>query len=83
MVNSESTADLLRNLSIISEDANLLKRAARYLRKLASEKSLTDDTLMSSAEYNAKIKRAEQQIKEGKFITLENQQQISSWLNSL
>lgn len=27
-------AELLRNMSIIAEDENLLKRAAKYLRKL-------------------------------------------------
>ena len=31
-------AELLRNMSIIAEDENLLKRAAKYLRKLVSEK---------------------------------------------
>ena len=30
-------AELLRNMSIIAEDENLLKRAAKYLRKLVSE----------------------------------------------
>ena len=31
-------AEILRNMSIIAEDENLLKRAAKYLRKLAAEK---------------------------------------------
>ena len=29
--------EVLRNMSIIAEDENLLKRAAKYLRKLVSE----------------------------------------------
>lgn len=31
-------SEMLRNLSIIVEDENLQKRAAKYLRKLAAEK---------------------------------------------
>ena len=31
-------AEILRNMSIIAEDETLLKRAAKYLRKLVSEK---------------------------------------------
>ena len=31
-------AEILRNMSIIAEDETLLKRAAKYLRKLVSER---------------------------------------------
>lgn len=31
-------AEILRNMSIIADDENLLKRAAKYLRKLVAEK---------------------------------------------
>ncbi len=31
-------AEILRNMSIIAEDENLMKRAAKYLRKLVSER---------------------------------------------
>ncbi len=34
----QMNAEILRNMSIIAEDENLLKRAAKYLRKLAAEK---------------------------------------------
>ena len=34
----EMIAEILRNMSIIAEDENLLKRAAKYLRKLVAEK---------------------------------------------
>ena len=52
-------AEILRNMSIIAEDDNLLKRAAKYLRKLAAEKK--DPTLMTEEEFFAKIDRAEKQ----------------------
>lgn len=31
-------AEILRNMSIIAEDENLMKRVAKYLRKLVSER---------------------------------------------
>ena len=40
----QMNAEILRNMSIIAEDENLLKRAAKYLRKLVSEKE-ADPTL--------------------------------------
>ena len=52
-------AEMLRNMSIIAEDENLLKRAAKYLRKLVAEKK--DPTLMTEEEFFAKIERAEEQ----------------------
>ncbi len=38
----EMNAEILRNMSIIAEDEALLKRAARYLRKLVAEKQADD-----------------------------------------
>ena len=52
-------AEILRNMSIIADDENLLKRAAKYLRKLVAEKE--DATLMTKEEFFAKIERAEKQ----------------------
>ena len=44
----QMNAEILRNMSIIAEDENLLKRAAKYLRKLAAEKE--DPTLFTKEE---------------------------------
>lgn len=44
-------------MSIIAEDENLLKRAAKYLRKLVAEKE--DPTLMTKAEYFRMLDEAE------------------------
>ena len=53
-------AEILRNMSIIAEDESLLKRAARYLRKLAAEKE-NETTLLSKEEFFARIDEARKQ----------------------
>ena len=52
-------AEILRNMSIIAEDENLMKRAAKYLRKLVSEKE--DSTLFTKEEFFARIEKARKQ----------------------
>lgn len=46
MTSLELNAEMLRNMSIIAEDENLLKRVTKYLRKVVAEKTSrlrTDD----------------------------------------
>ena len=75
-------AEMLRNMSIIAEDENLLKRAAKYLRKLVAEKE-ADSTEMTREEFFARVDKAERQIAEGKGITFTNHDDMNKWLNSL
>lgn len=75
-------AEMLRNMSIIAEDENLLKRAAKYLRKLVAEKP-ADPTEMTREEFFARVDKAERQISEGKGITFTNHDDMNKWLNSL
>ncbi|MBR6974915.1 MAG: hypothetical protein IKH80_09875 [Bacteroidaceae bacterium] len=75
-------AEMLRNMSIIAEDENLLKRAAKYLRKLVAEKE-ADPTEMTREEFFARVDKAERQIAEGKGITFTNRDDMNKWLNSL
>jgi len=64
-------AEMLRNMSIIAEDENLLKRAAKYLRKLVAEKR-TDPTLMTKEEFFARIDEAKKgptyELREGETL---------------
>ena len=75
-------AEVPRNTSIIAEDENLLKRAAKYLRKLVAEKP-ADPTEMTREEFFARVDKAERQIAEGKGITFTNRDDMNKWLNSL
>ena len=56
----EMNAELLRNMSIIAEDENLLKRAAKYLRKLVAEKQAAP-TELTREEFFARIEEARKQ----------------------
>ena len=77
----QMNAEILRNMSIIAEDENLLKRAAKYLRKLATEKK--DSSLMTKEEFFARIDKAEKEIADGKGTTFTNKDDMNAWLNSL
>ena len=57
----EMNAEILRNMSFIAEDEALLKRAARYLRKLVAEKQ-ADDTELSKEEFFARVDEAREHI---------------------
>jgi len=59
MTTIQMNAELLRNMSIIAEDENLLKRAAKYMRKLVAERQ--DPALMTEEEFFAKIELARKQ----------------------
>ena len=78
----EMNAELLRNMSIIAEDENLLKRAAKYLRKLVAEKQ-ADPTELTREEFFARVDKAEKEIAEGKGITFTNKDDMNAWLDSL
>ncbi|MBO4483621.1 MAG: hypothetical protein J5735_07370 [Prevotella sp.] len=77
----EMNAEILRNMSIIAEDENLLKRAAKYLRKLVAEKE--DATLMTKDEFFRMIDDAKQDIADGKGRSFSNADEMNAWLKSL
>lgn len=74
----QMNAEVLRNLSIIAEDENLLKRAAKYLRKLVAEKE-TDPTEFTRDEFYARIEEARKQP--GKQFA--NVEEIDKYLSAL
>lgn len=81
MTTMQLNAEIYRSLGVIAEDESLMKRAARYLKKLAAQKE--DDTLMTKEEFFAKIDLSLQQAREGKVTTFDNKEDMNAWLNSL
>ncbi len=82
MTTLELNAELLRNMSIIAEDEDLLKRAARYLRKLVAEKQ-ADDTELSKEEFFARVDESREEARQGKVHRIENKEELRNFLNSL
>ena len=65
----ELNAELFRELSIIAEDENLMKKAVKYLKKLTAKKQTLDTTeyLMSSPAMAEIIRQGQEDIKNGNF----------------
>ena len=74
----QMNAEILRNMSIIAEDENLLKRAAKYLRKLVAEKQ--DPTLLSKEEFFARVDEAREQIKRGEGVEMLPDESLDEFL---
>ena len=75
-------AEILRNMSIIAEDEDLLKRAARYLRRLVSEKE-ADETGLSKEEFYARVDASREQALQGKVHSIKDKEELKKFLNSL
>lgn len=82
MTAMQMNAEILRNMSIIAEDENLLKRAARYLRKLAAEKE-NAATLLSKDEFFARVDEAREQIKRGEGVEMLPDESLDDFLKRM
>ncbi len=69
-------------MSIIAEDDNLLKRAAKYMRKLVAEKE-ADPTLLSKEEFFARVEKARKQAEQGQVHRIETKDELNQFLNSI
>ncbi len=78
----QMSAEILRDISIIAEDENLLKRAVKYLRKLVAEKE-TDSTLLSKEDFFARVDEAREQIKRGEGIEMLPNETLDEFLERI
>ena len=76
------SVDILRNLGTLAEDENMLKRVAKYLRKLVAEKH-EDPTLISKEEFFASLDRGEEEYRQGKTHRINSKEELNHFLNSL
>ena len=72
-------AEILRNLGALAEDEGMLKRVAKYLRKLVAEKE-ADPTLMSKEEFFARVDEAREQIKRGEGVEMLPDESLDEFL---
>ncbi len=82
MTSLEINAEIFKNMSIIAEDEDLLKRAARYLRKLVAEKQ-ADDTELSKEEFFARVDEAREQIRQGEVHSFATVEELDKYIRSL
>ena len=73
-------AEILRNLGALAEDESMLKRVAKYLRKLVSEKE-ADQTLLSKEDFFASVDEAREQIKRGEGVEMLPDESLDEFLN--
>lgn len=74
--------DFFYDLSLIAQNDGLLRRAVKYIKRLAREQQ-HDPTLMTEKEFYGKLDRAEREIAEGKGTTFTNLDDMHAWLNAL
>jgi len=73
--------ELWQDIGAIAGNENLMRRLARYAKKLAKEQN--DPTLMTKEEYFAKIERAEQQAARGEYSVLLPGEDLTTHLRRL
>ena len=79
MTTSQLNAEILQNLSLLSESEDMMVRVAKYLRKLVKEQK-ADPTLMSKEEFFAKLDKAEEDDQKGNYTTLMQGESVTDML---
>ena len=74
----QMNAEMLRNMSIIAEDENLLKRATKYLSKLVAEK-VSESTRLSKEDFFERIEEARKQTGQ----TFETVEELDKYIRGL
>ena len=74
-------AEIYESLSIIANDESLLRKAAKSLKRLASQ--FEDQTLMTKDEFFAVVDKSLEEAKEGKVKRIATPTELSSFLESL
>ena len=75
-------AEILRNMSIIAEDEHLLRRVAKYLRKVVAEKK-ADPTELTREEFANRVNESREQYLRGEYTRFSDKEKMNEWLNSL
>ena len=74
-------AEIYESLSIIANDESLLRKAAKSLKRLASQ--FEDQTLMTKDEFFAVVDKSLEEAKDGKVKRIATPTELSSFLESL
>ena len=83
MTAMQINAELFQCLSVIAEDEGFMKRATKYIKKLAEQKQREDETLVTKDEFFARIDESLKQAKRGEGKRFDDKEGMNAWLNSL
>ena len=72
------SAEFLRDLGIVAQDESRLRRAMRYIKRLAAEKP--DPTLMTKEEFFANVDEALEEARQGKTTRLKAGESVTDML---
>ena len=70
--------ELWQDIGAIADNENLMRRLARYAKKLVKEQN--DPTLMTKEEYFAMLDEAEQQLARGEGMTMLPGEDLTAFL---
>ena len=70
--------ELWQSIGAIADSEPLMKRLTRYAKKLVKEKE--DPTLMTKEEFFAKLKRAEQQVQRGEYVSFDSVEELDRYI---
>ncbi len=82
MTAMQLNAEILRNLGTLAEDENMLRRVAKYLRKLVEEKE-ADPTEMTREKFLAKLDKGEDEYRQGKYYEMLPGESLESFLKRI
>ena len=75
-------AQIWRDMGIIAEDENMMRRVAKYIRKVAKEMT-EDPTAMSKEEFYAMLDRREEAYERGEYSEMLPGEDLTAHLRRL
>ena len=75
-------AQIWRDMGTIATDEGMMRRVAKYLRKVVKEMTY-DPTAMSEEEFLAKLERGEEAYRQGNTHHINSLEELDQFINSL
>mgnify|MGYP006916074543 CR=1 FL=1 len=79
MTTVQLNAQIWRDMGILADSEPMMKRVAKYLRKLVAEKE-ADPTLLTEEEFFARVDEARDQIRRGEGIEMLPNESLDEFL---
>ncbi len=80
MTGMELNAQIWRDIASIADDEALMKRLAKYLKRLTAAKP--DPTEMTYDEFTAMVNRSREQYNQGKFKSFASVEELDRFIQS-